>query len=106
MKGIYIKFGLTDFFFSFNKEITLSTKTIKEIQKTLQGESISLSPEVIKYRALKADFSQRVLATGHELIDIKGEGFSFGAFRPAGKVWDHKTIYFDMTKGTKTTFEN
>ena len=86
MLGIYIKLGSTDYFFGFDRVVILNNKTITQIAQKLAAENITLTPDEIKYRALKSD------------------SFCYGAYKPAGGNWDHKTVFFNMNAGSKTTY--
>lgn len=103
MLGIYIKFGSTDYFFGFDRVVILNNKTISQIAQKLAAENITLTPDEIKYRALKSDFEVRAIGAG-AIIDIKSDSFCFGAYKPAGGNWDHKTVFFNMLSGSKTTY--
>ena len=106
LTGYYIFTPQTDMFFVMNNKRT-TEKTLKAISEAINKHwSIETTPEIIKDRLLKATFNHRLLAIGMEVIDIKGDGFSYGAYKPNNKEWSKTTQVYYIQNGTVQEYSN
>lgn len=106
LSGYYIFTPSTDMFFVMDNKRT-TEKTLKEISDAINKHlDITTTPETIKNRLLKATFNHRLLAIGMEVIDINGDGFSYGAYKPNNKEWSKTTQVYYIQNGTVQEYSN
>lgn len=106
LTGYYIFTPKTDLFFVIDNKRT-TYKTLQTISDAINKHlGIETTPETIKNRLFKATFIHRLLATGHEVIDIKGNGFSYGAYKPNNKEWSKTTQVYYIQDGTVQEYSN
>lgn len=106
LTGYYIFTPQTDLFFVMDNNRT-TNKTLEDITTAINKHlEIEVKPENIKNRLLKATLNHRLLATGMEVIDIKGNGFSYGAYKPKDKEWSKTTQVYYLQNGTVQEYSN